>query len=207
MLIARDIALFCALATLPPLVAQGTLADYQRASGIRKIYEAAARNIPETPRWLDSNSFWYRKSVKGGHEFVKVEAATGRKTPLFDHEKLAASLSKAAAASYTALTLPFNTVDFVDSGQALEMNAGDSRYRCALADYSCTKTGPATFPYRRGAPPPAARDRQAQPENRAIGSPDGKWEASIKNFNVYLAPKGKSDHERQLGGPRRHQAG
>ena len=36
-----------------------------------------------------------------------VDADTQRKTPAFDHEKLAAALSKATGTSYTATTLPF----------------------------------------------------------------------------------------------------
>jgi len=103
--------------------AQGTLADYQRAGMLRARYQAAALNIPETPSWLDKGRFWYRKSVAGGHEFVMVDASTGAKAPAFDHEKLAASLSKAANASYTAVTLPFNTISFVDHDQAIEVAA------------------------------------------------------------------------------------
>jgi hypothetical protein len=71
-------------------IAQGTLADYQRAAGLRAKYEAAALNIPERATWLEGDRFWYRKSVPGGHTFVIVDAATDAKSPAFDHEKLAA---------------------------------------------------------------------------------------------------------------------
>src|SRR5260370_26929635 len=123
--------------------AQGTLADYQRAGTLRTRYQAAALNIPETPAWLDQGRFWYRKSVAGGHEFVKVDASTGAKAPAFDHEQLAASLSKAANASYTAVTLPFNTIGFVDRDQAIEIVAAEFKWKCSLSDYSCQKLGPA----------------------------------------------------------------
>jgi hypothetical protein len=39
--------------------AQGTLAEYQRAYGLRAKYQEAAHNIPEKPTWLEGNRFWY----------------------------------------------------------------------------------------------------------------------------------------------------
>ena len=172
------------------LFAQGSLADYQRAGSLRKTYESAAINIPETPRWLDPYRFWYRKSVSGGHDFVLVDARTAARNPLFDHQRLAKGLSDAAGAKYTAVTLPFSTVDFVEREQAVEVNAGDSRFRCTLSDYSCKRIGEATgFRGRRAGPPPGARQQDIRP----LTSPDEKWEASIRNYNVFLSPKGKME--------------
>src|ERR1700693_6139093 len=105
--------------------AQGTIADYQRAYGLRAKYQdvalnIAALNIPERPTWLEVNRFWYRKSVPGGHAFVMVDAATHAKSSAFDHEKLAVSLSKAAGAIYTSVTLPFSNVRLVSHDQSIE---------------------------------------------------------------------------------------
>jgi dipeptidyl aminopeptidase/acylaminoacyl peptidase len=175
--------------------AQGTLADYQRAGTLRTRYQAAALNIPETPTWLEKGRFWYRKSVAGGHEFVMVDASTGAKAPAFDHVKLAASLSKAANASYTAVTLPFNTISFVDGDQAIEVVAAEFKWKCSLSDYACQKLGPAPAGAGRrgGGAPPQNRGLQTPVEDRPAASPDGKWEALIQNFNVYLRPKGKTE--------------
>src|SRR5579871_2663105 len=97
--------------SLPQAVhAQGTLADYERAAALKAKYEAAALNIPEKASWLDGDRFWYRKSVAGGHVFVIVNALTNAKSPAFDHDKLAASLNKAAGTSFNAATLPFANI-------------------------------------------------------------------------------------------------
>src|SRR6266496_542841 len=82
---------------LPLLVyGQGTLADYERAQGLRKQFEGLTVNLPGRVNWIaKTNRFWYRKSVKGGNEFVLVDAETLARQPAFDHEKLAASLSAA----------------------------------------------------------------------------------------------------------------
>ena len=236
---------FAALCLLlsAPLFAQATRADYERAARLRDRLQGLAVNIPERPNWIGQTPrFWYRKAVKGGNEFVLVDAETAAKRPAFDHEKLAVSLSAAASQKYEALKLPFQTINFVDNERALTFAAGDSMYRCELADYACKKTGAAPQgPFgpggggRRG--PSADADdeespreydndvydgmvdllQQQAPQQGQQGgrggqgrggfpgagqnqqdqnfrtSPDGKWEALIQNFNVFIRPKGKTE--------------
>ncbi|HWP45483.1 MAG TPA: DPP IV N-terminal domain-containing protein, partial [Blastocatellia bacterium] len=217
-----DAALFCAVLLLPAVVyAQGTKADYERAAGLRNRLRGLAINIPERPAWIEKTSrFWYRKSVKGGHQFVLVDAETLSKRPAFDHEKLSASLSAASGEKHTALTLPFSVITFVDNERAIEFVTGGATWRCELSDYACKKTGPA--PQRRQFRPPedtdeypseygndvfdgmveiapqAQQGRFAQPrgedrEGTSKASPDGKWEAFIRNYNVFIRPKGKEE--------------
>jgi dipeptidyl aminopeptidase/acylaminoacyl peptidase len=175
--------------TLP---AQGRLEDYERADSLRGRLQGLAVDVPERANWIDSTSrFWYRKSVQGGYEFELVDAATLTKKPAFDHRRLADSLSSASGEKYTALKLPFIAITFVDKEKAIEFAAGDSRWRCNLADYTCRKLGAAERRGRGfglGGPPVQAQD---QPK----ASPDGKWEAFIRNFNVYVRSKEKDKKE------------
>src|SRR5215470_9967609 len=136
--------------------AQGTAADYERANRLRFRFQGLAVNVPEQANWIERTSrFWYRKSVKGGNEFVLVDAETMAKRPAFDHEKLAASLSAASEGKYTAVTLPFATIKFVDNERAVEFAAAGSMWKCNLADYACKKGSPApqTRFGQRGRPP------------------------------------------------------
>ena len=130
---------------LPVLVyAQGTLADYERAQTLRKQFEGLTLNLPGRTNWIEkTNRFWYRKSVKGGNEFVLVDAETLAKDPAFDHDKLAASLSAATGEKYKAVVLPLTTFTFVDNQRAITFIAGDSRWRCDISNYTCNKIGPA----------------------------------------------------------------
>ena len=62
-----------------------------------------------TPHWFDhDNRFWYRNDLAGGaREFIVVDAVSGLRRPAFDHQKLAASLSKAAdGGAYSAEQAP-----------------------------------------------------------------------------------------------------
>lgn len=156
------------------LCAQGTLGDYQRAADLRKRYEAAALHVPEPARWTGPGRFWYRRSVGGGHEFVVVDAATREKKAAFDHDRLAVSLSAASSEKLTGVTLPA-TLELVDKETAVEVNIGESRYRCALSDYNCKRTGIASNVFARNRP---------QAEVQPLASPDGKHHATVRNFNV-----------------------
>jgi dipeptidyl aminopeptidase/acylaminoacyl peptidase len=181
----------CSLLTVTAAYAQGALADYERAAGLKKKYEAAALNIADHPHWLDSERFWYRRSIAGGHEFILSGIHGKEKKRAFDHDKLAAALSKVTGGSYQAATLPFNTFDFADKEAAIEVNVEQSRWKCALPDYVCTRIGDTTDPRRRPWPP--RRDRE-QEQRKVTPSPDGKREALIRNYNIYVRSKdGKDD--------------
>src|SRR5262245_51469185 len=131
---------------LVPLAAhaQGTLEDYRRAAGVNQEIANLTVDVAQTPTWIGGDRFWYRKSVKGGNQFVLVAAATGQKSAPFDHARLATALTSAASprTPFTATTLPFTEFSFAGDG-AIEADANGSRFRCTLSDYSCSRVGAA----------------------------------------------------------------
>ncbi len=226
------LAIACILAFAPSVAtAQGTQADYQRAQALRDRFQNLTVNVAGTPNWIgDTHHFWYRKSVKGGGEFVWVDAESGSKRPAFDHEKIAASLSAAGGKTYQANTLPFTEFKFADGEAAIEFVADRSTWRCTVGDSACRKTGAAPVSGGRGGRggrgPEAEEESPSEGpwENDAVAddapqvspqqgqggrgttggagaiqrnlvrpSPDGNWEALIRNFNVYLRKKGETE--------------
>ena len=172
-----------------PAVTQGTLEDYRRAASVRQRLEGLTVGVAEAPIWIDdTNSFWYRRSVTGGNDFVLVDAATQQKQPAFDHARLATGLSSAIGQEYTALTLPFRTFEYVLDGQAIEADAGDVGWRCSLSDFACDSIGEA----RGGGFGGGGFGRF--PGNQNVGeprvSPDGRTEAFVHNYNVAIRPAG-----------------
>src|SRR5262252_147464 len=120
--------------------AQVTAADYDRAANLRQKFQSLAINIPEAANAIENTSrFWYRKSVKGGNEFVLVDAATLSKKAAFDHLRLAVSLSTATGGKYTAITLPFTTFNFTDKETAITFDAAGTNWSCSLSDYVCKR--------------------------------------------------------------------
>ena len=66
-------------------------AAYDRAESFNRRTEGLVVGIAEPPNFLEGSSkLWYRKSVKGGNEFVLVDAVAKTKAPAFDHARLAA---------------------------------------------------------------------------------------------------------------------
>lgn len=178
--------LFFFLALTGGLLAQGKLEDYERAQALRERYESQALNVPDRAVWVGKTlKFWYRKTVKGGHEFVLVDAEKQMKSPAFDHEKLAAALNSKTGEKFTATTLPFRSISYVEDGRFLEFEYQDSLWRCDLNNYELKKVGPSRFRLGDGwqdVGGPAAQAASA--ESKA--SPDKKWEAFIRNYNVWL---------------------
>ena len=170
--------------------AQVTAADYDRAENLRQRLEGLVVGAPENPTWTDATHFWYRRSVRGGNEFVGVDATTLEKRAPFDHARLASALGAASKKAYTAITLPFNTFTFVDSSRFMEVTVDSVRWRCGLTDYSCTKAAARDQrqPPRQpgggyyGAPPPW--------DEAPIASPDSTREASIRNYNLFVRQLG-----------------
>ena len=211
------VGLFWFLLLFPSITrAQATAADYQRAQALRLRSQGLAVNVVDRANWIEGTPrFWYRKTVTGGYEFFIVDSETLAKRPAFDHQRLAASLSEASGRTVTGPSLPFQTLTFVDSERAIEFLAAGSSWKCELSDYSCKKTGPAPQGFQ-GRPPSEdpltefendvydgminlspQQGRQQRPEattsESSKPSPDGKWEALIQNYNVFVRPKGKAE--------------
>src|SRR6202161_1104951 len=106
---------------LPAALAQGTLEDYQRAE---KFLPGNVRHLvyvaDVTPHWIEkTNRFWYRKVGLKDTEFVLVDAEQNTSGPAFDHERLAAGLSRAAKQDYSPSDLPFSEIGFLGEGGAV----------------------------------------------------------------------------------------
>ncbi len=168
--------------------AQGTVADYRRAFGLREKYQGLALDVVDNATWIGkTHRFWYRKTVKGGTRFVVFDADTKRKQPAFDHDKLAAGLSAATGRELTGLTLPFTTFAFADDGKAIDVRVDRTLLTCSLDTYAC-KGSPAVGAFEGRQPPPACTP--PPPDAAPKVSPDTQWEAVVRGFNVAIRHPG-----------------
>ena len=208
------------------LHAQVTEVDYKRANGLREKLQGLALDVPGRVTWIGAtHRFWYRKSVPGGNAFFVVDADAPAKAAAFDHEKLASAFATLTDKKYTAVTLPFAEIEFLDNQKAIQFFAEGSNWRCDITEYSCKK-GSSVVPQplgRGGRGPDTELDESPreydndvadgmaglapqQGQGRGAGqfgatrvgpeskpSPDGKWEALIQNYNVFVRPKDKTD--------------
>jgi dipeptidyl aminopeptidase/acylaminoacyl peptidase len=76
-----------------------------------------------TPRWLEkSERFWYPLQTREGRRFYLVDPAKKTKGPLFNHTKMAATLTTLTGIPYDAQHLPFSTVRFIKDETAFEFD-------------------------------------------------------------------------------------
>ena len=135
-------------------------------------------------QWMkDGARFWYRNKVRQGAEFVLIDPVRGARDLLFDNAKLAAAISTAADTSIDPTKLPFRTFKFAKDGddeRNIEFRFGKRRVTCDIAAYRCLSadTLPSDVPY--------------------VLSPDRKWEAYVRNYNVYVRPRGATGDSVQL---------
>ncbi len=144
-----------------------------------------------TPNWFDNDShLWYRNDLKGGdREFILVDAERGIRQAAFDHQKLAASLSKAAEKEYKANRLPFDSIEFVDGVKAVQFKVDNTTWKCDLSTYVCTKTEPGG-----GAAAPAKSTAAAE---SAASDADDQEDMEAQNGDLTLLADASSPYAPQ----------
>ncbi len=162
---------------LAPASAASQAVDYNRAERFLSWHTSGMVSGDQvSPNWLeDGRRFWYRNSLGEGHEFVVVDPTAQRRSPLFDHHRLASAMSLADDTAYVGTKLPFDEFEFTEELRNIAFEARKKRFECDIVDYTCVvgDTLPSETPY--------------------VASPDEKWEAFVVDHNLYLRPKGGGD--------------
>src|SRR5476651_1110250 len=103
-----------------------TAKDYERAeSAMGAGADLVERNIGIHPNWMADDRFWYRE----GNQFMVFNPAKGTKTVAFDHAKLATVLSATTGKTYTAATLPFQSISYAADGKGVIFTVDSKQYK------------------------------------------------------------------------------
>lgn len=166
------------------LWAQGTVEDYNRAYALREKYNAKhVLYAGVVPHWVDQTSaFWYVRQTEKGKEYVKVDAASKKRTALFDQQKMAAALTEKAGRAINAYNLPLQNCRLNISLDTLRFQLDGKFWAYSIKNNRLLD---------EGAIPPRGKERHwmevdDEKEGRPVTSPDGKWTAFIRNDNVYV---------------------
>ena len=164
---AAVLLLFMAL----PLMAQGTLADYQRAESM--MWKHVDKKIFHTvlaPQWIEqSSAFWYRDHARDGHWFYKVVPEKKSRVKAFDHARLAEALSAYLNKSIKPGDLPFRRFEYAEKGTSIDFTAEKKRLRCNLKTYVLSE-----------------REEEAERNPQESISPDKQWVAFLKGPNLWV---------------------
>ena len=153
-----------------PLTAQ----DYARAEQFLGyninplVNEGAGR-----PTWV-GEKFWYLGDADNKSQFLLVNPAKKTKIALFDHQQLAAALSKATSKTYEAYQLPFQTVSLSKGENILQFFAEGKSWLYNLQTNTLIEE----------------RATGLRPTTRMVAvpesiSPDGKKAVFIKDWNLW----------------------
>lgn len=166
------------------LWAQGTVEDYNRAYELREKYNAKhVLYAGVVPHWVDqTSSFWYVRQTEKGKEYVKVDAASKKRTALFDQQKMASALTEKAGREINAYNLPLQNCRLNISLDTLRFQLDGKFWAYSIKNNRLLD---------EGAIPPRGKERHwmevdDEKDGRPVTSPDGKWTAFIKNDNVYV---------------------
>ena len=178
-----------------PAFAQGTLEDYNRAYSLRQKFSGyQVYHSDVNPHWVTgTSSFWYLQRTPQGNEYLLVDADRQTRRPLFVRDSLAVQLQQSLGRRVDARNLP------LDKGN-LEVSLDVFRFVCD--GYNWRYEIAANRLTREGKVPPRRKGRHWMETDDEKGwgpvtSPDGKYEAYIKNDNIFVRDKA-SGRERQL---------
>ncbi|HKS92663.1 MAG TPA: DPP IV N-terminal domain-containing protein, partial [Tepidiformaceae bacterium] len=150
---------------------QLTAQDYARAErfmpyNTEPLVDHDVRGV----HWLDDGRFWFIDHDSSGDHYQVMVAASGRASPAFDQQKLAAALGKAAGEAVAASKLAITDIRNDSPGQ-YEITRDDKHYRCDLTgagqcvdQASLVKTG----------------------QEPGLISPNRKLEAFIRDWNLWV---------------------
>lgn len=192
------VGLWCVLA--PGLGAQ---ASPDSARWVRyRAYQQVGELLDDTrivPHWMpDGASFWYTSGSSQDREIRRVDAATGRATPMFDVARLRAALTDARHQEPAGRGVPFAAFAVAGPG-VVQFELEGRSWRLDLSTYAVTRvTAPDAFADVIGILGSERSRVTPQPfwqetftgigEMRAMerASPDGRWFVSTRDYNLAI---------------------
>ena len=173
--------------------AQLTKADYARADSVMKLGELVYNQVAQIT-WIDSSSvFWYRIKTRDGMKYQMVNAQKGSKKIAFDTDKLVDALNQQLNKEISSNDLVLRDLKFDTDEKTIQFNFKKAYWTCELKKYELKKDS-------------VEKDRNGngywggffdEKGNDPVSSPDGEWEAFVRESNVYIKNK-KTNKEFQL---------
>ncbi len=172
--------------------AGGTLAHYKRADSFARKHNGLVLKKKIEPNWFAHESkFWYRNDLRKTREFVLVDAEAGTRLPAFNHQGLAEAINTVLGTNYPADELPFETVKFTDDCNSVEFEIDEAQYRCDLISYECVKLKRDDNRKNEDSDGDRNQSRRRRGRGRRDDrSPDGTWEAFVRDHNLYIRSTG-----------------
>lgn len=123
--------------------------------------------------WIGTtNTLWYKRSSEAGHEFILADPRARTKRRAFDHEQMAAALTRALGKEVSAQRLPIDALLYEPARQLPVVVVDGRSWECNLGTLTC-----------------AGRDA---PDPGAALAPGGRRSLFVKDRNLWLRDAGAS---------------
>jgi dipeptidyl-peptidase 4 len=154
-----------------------TTADYARAEQFMPYNtEPLVFGAVDTVTWLPSGRFWYSTRTHAGTTLCLVDPVRGSRRTVFEQSKLT-SLSPGIGGQDDGSRTDLDNFEISDDERTVRFQAGTSRWQCNANGSTC--------------------QRIEQRRSGFVSSPDGKWEAFVRDYNLWLRDRA-SGKETQL---------
>jgi dipeptidyl aminopeptidase/acylaminoacyl peptidase len=151
------------------------------------------------PSWIGkTNSFLYENLTPEGTEYMIVDAEKLTKKNAFNQVKFASAFEVATGKKCEPGKLPIKNIVFSDKLGSFAFTYDNYNWICNIRDYTITKREKVPDSERPGGWDWGFMDELA---NNPVESPDKKWTAYIKNYNVFIQSSGdKKEYQLSFDG-------
>jgi dipeptidyl aminopeptidase/acylaminoacyl peptidase len=176
-----------------PALAQFTRADFERALKQGETYRKAVGKLPEPATWIDdSSSFWFDETDGPAHHYILYDAATQKRSEL-DLPRISSQVVAKEGNPPKDEPMALRGLHFDNKVSGFEFRTAKLHWHCALPGYTCESHDARSDDDWDPMP-----EFEGNDPLRTLPSPDGQWEATIQNFNVFLQKKGDHEHAAPL---------
>lgn len=167
---------------------QGTMDDYKRADAASTLFGNKMYNGNVRPVWIEESSiFWYENQTAAGRQYILVDPVKKSKKEAFDQTKFAKSFTTVTGTKAEAGKLPLRNVVFLKDALNFTFEHNSIKYNCNIKNYNITRIDSVRPPAGRGGSGNAwAWASSDETRNQPVASPDKKWTAFVRDYNVYI---------------------
>ncbi len=168
-------------------VAQGSREDYARSDSYDRRTRGLVFRDSVRPNWFGQqmDRFWYRIGTsKDSHQYVLVDTAAAKRSPAFDHDRLAAALSQQTETKVVAGALDLQKLAFADDLLSCQFQWKGSQWQFQLPGGPLLATKPST----EGAETDTDNSPSLVPLRQVVRSVDGGNRTNIEFVNRLSEP-------------------
>ena len=173
------IALFLQLSVTTK--AQSIASKYDRYNAFKELTHNKVIHGSFVPTWMkNSCSLWYSVATEKGEKYYVVEASKQKKTELIDVNTFISELSK-----YTGQKVTREDITNIQPDENLKQFSfvyQQKIWNCDLPSIKLSEKEPFKKRPRRE----WSMARQNELNNQPVDSPDGKWQALIRDYNLFV---------------------